>query len=147
MPLNKAEIAALLPHSGAMCLLDEVTQWDATSIRAASRSHLDPDNPLRWRGSIPALSTVEYAAQAMAAHGALAGAVAGRPKVGYLVSLRGVACTVATLDALEGDLTVDAQHVAGDAERVMYAFSVRVGDREVLSGKATVVLDAGGLPQ
>jgi predicted hotdog family 3-hydroxylacyl-ACP dehydratase len=142
VPLNKSAIAELIPHSGPMCLLDEVTRWDARSIRAASRTHLAADNPLRSAGGIPALSAVEYAAQAMAAHGALAGSIDGRPRAGYLVSLRGVACTVASLDGLEGDLTVDAEHVAGDAERVMYAFRVAVGDREVLSGKATVVLDA-----
>ena len=142
MSLNKAAIAALIPHSGAMCLLDAVTSWDSTSIRATSRTHLQPDNPMRISGSLPTLSLVEYAAQTMAAHGALAGAVSERPKVGYLVSLRGVSCSVQSVDGLEGEMTVEAQHVAGDAERVMYAFSVRIGNDEVLSGKAVVVLDA-----
>ena len=142
MPLNRRDIAALIPHSGAMCLLDEIVAWDAASIRGASRRHRDADNPLRSAGRLHSLSAIEYAAQAMAAHGALVGAVAGRPRVGFLVSLRSVACRAATLDELEGELEVTAQHVAGDAERVMYAFSVRVGTFEVLNGKATVVLDA-----
>jgi predicted hotdog family 3-hydroxylacyl-ACP dehydratase len=143
--LNKAGIAALIPHADAMCLLDDVTSWNATSISASSRSHRDADNPLRSDGAIPTLSAIEYAAQAMAAHGALVGSVPGRPRVGYLVSLRGVSCLAPSLDGIDGDLTVTAEHVAGDAERVMYAFSVRVGNREVLNGRATVVLDAEGL--
>ena len=146
MPLTKADIAALIPHSGAMCLLDGVTSWDDTRISAWSRTHLDPDNPLRSDGAIPSLSAIEYAAQAMATHGALAGSIAGRPRAGYLVSLRGVVCLTASLDDFEGDLSVDAERVAGDMERVMYSFSLRIGEAQVLSGKATVVLDAGTGP-
>ena len=29
--LGRAGIAALIPHAGAMCLLDRVVAWDATS--------------------------------------------------------------------------------------------------------------------
>ena len=35
--LTKAEIAALIPHAGAMCLLDRVVHWDAEKIRCTSR--------------------------------------------------------------------------------------------------------------
>ena len=28
VPVNKAEIRTLIPHSGLMCLLDEIVQWD-----------------------------------------------------------------------------------------------------------------------
>jgi len=141
--LSKARIAGLIPHAGAMCLLDEVVSWDAAHIRALSRTHHDERNPLRSGGQLPALCGIEYAAQAMALHGGLAGAVAARPRAGYLVSVRDVVCRERRLDDLEGDLIVDAEHLVGDAERVMYRFSVRVGEAEVLSGRATVVLDAG----
>jgi predicted hotdog family 3-hydroxylacyl-ACP dehydratase len=125
-----------------MCLLDEVTSWDETAIRCVSRSHRDPANPLRSGSRLPALCGIEYAAQAMAAHGALAGAIAGRPKAGYLVSVREVACHGDALDDREGDLVIDAERLAGDAERVSYRFRLRVGEIEVLTGRATVVLDA-----
>jgi predicted hotdog family 3-hydroxylacyl-ACP dehydratase len=143
MPIGKAGIAAMIPHSGRMCLLDEVTSWDANAVSATSRTHRDADNPLRSGGEIPTLSAIEYAAQAMAVHGALVGAVTARPGAGYLVSLRKVVCLASPLDGLEGDLFVEARLIAGDAARVMYAFSMRVGESEVLSGNATVVLDAG----
>ncbi len=133
----------MIPHAGAMCLLDEVVSWDAARIRALSRTHHDEHNPLRSGGQLPAVCAIEYAAQAMAVHGALAGIVAARPHAGYLVSLREVVCRKQRLDDLEGDLIIDAVQLMGDAERVMYRFSVRVGEADVLSGRATIVLDAG----
>ena len=41
MAVTKAEIAGLIPHAGAMCLLDGVVEWDATHICSVSRSHHD----------------------------------------------------------------------------------------------------------
>lgn len=143
MRLDKAGIAALIPHAGAMCLLDEVTHWDECCVSARSSSHRDAGNPLRSDGDIHTLSAIEYAAQAMAVHGALVGAVSERPQAGYLVSVRKVICRSQNLDDHEGDVFVEARQLAGDAERVMYAFALRVGDAEVLSGTATVKLDAG----
>ncbi len=139
--VSKAGIAALIPHTGAMCLLDAVLEWDQTKIRCCSRSHNDPDNPLRSGGSLTALCAIEYAAQAMAVHGGLAGNVASRPKAGYLASLRDVKCSRWRLADLTDELIVDAEQIMGDETRVVYRFIVKVGDVEVVSGRATVVLD------
>ena len=142
--MTRSEIAALIPHTGAMCLLDGVMQWDDQNIRCTSRTHRSSDNPLQMDGRLPALCGVEYAAQAMAVHGGLVGKVSGKPRAGYLASLRDVVCLRDRLDDLAGDLVVDAELVAGDGERVIYRFALRVGDVEVLSGQAAVVLSAGG---
>lgn len=146
MRLNRAEIAGLIPHGGAMCLLDGVTQWDLKRIRCVSRTHLDPDNPLREAGCLPALCAIEYAAQAMAVHGGLAGAAHGKPRRGLLASLRDVDCRRPRLDDLDGELVVEAEREAGDGRRVIYRFQVRVGEVEVLNGRAAVVLDAAQDP-
>lgn len=124
-----------------MCLLDRVDHWDATKIRCTSNTHRDPENPMRAHGQLPAVCGIEYAAQAMAVHGGLAGNVGGKPKAGYLASLRDVACPKKSLDDLEGDLIVDAEKLMGDGSRVIYRFTLRVGEVEVLSGRATVVLE------
>ena len=142
MALNRSEIARLIPHSGAMCLLEGVVEWDATRIRCVSRSHRDADNPLRSDGRLSALCGIEYAAQAMAVHGGLAGNIGSRPRAGYLVSLRDVVCRQQRLDTLDGDLVVDAAQLMGDHNRVIYQFTLHAGALEVLSGRATVVLDA-----
>ena len=142
MLVAKAEIAKLIPHAGAMCLLDGVVRWDPARIRCVSRTHRDMENPLRSGGQLPAVCGIEYAAQAMAVHGGLAGMIAGKPRAGYLVSLRDVTWKQSRLDDLDGDLMVDAEQLMGDQGRVIYQFTLSVGAVEVLSGRATVVLDA-----
>jgi predicted hotdog family 3-hydroxylacyl-ACP dehydratase len=144
MLVTRAQIAGLIPHSGAMCLLDGVVEWDDRRILCTSRSHRAADNPLRSDGGLPAVCGVEYAAQAMAVHGGLAGKVGHKPRAGYLASLRDVACHRDRLDDLEGDLVVEAEQVAADGAHVIYRFRLRVGEVEVLSGQALVVLDIAG---
>lgn len=143
MLVSREKIASLIPHSGAMCLLDGAVEWNAERILCVSRSHRDADNPLRTDGGLPAVCGLEYAAQAMAVHGGLAGHVDGKPRAGYLASLRNVLCRRDRLDDLEGDLFVEAEQVASDGANVSYRFTLRVGEVEVLSGQALVVLDAG----
>lgn len=126
-----------------MCLLDGVLAWDATSIRCISARHRAPDNPLRRDGRLGALCGIEFAAQAMAVHGCLAGMVGERPRIGYLVTLRDVVCRCDRIDLLEDDLVIDAASLMGDAERVVYSFTVTCADRELLAGRATVVLQTG----
>jgi predicted hotdog family 3-hydroxylacyl-ACP dehydratase len=142
LSMTKAEIAKLIPHAGAMCLLDAVIRWDATHISCTSRTHLEPANPLRSGGELHAMCGVEYAAQAMALHGGLSGMIGGRPRAGYLVGLREVVCRQRRLDTFDGDLTIDAAQLMGDQGRVIYEFTLRAGATEILSGRATVVLDA-----
>ena len=69
--LAHAELEALIPHAGGMCLLDTVESWDAETIHCRSLSHLRADNPLREKGRLAALHLAEYGAQAMAVHGGL----------------------------------------------------------------------------
>src|SRR5689334_12805542 len=90
--VSKADIAAMIPHAGAMCLLDGVAHWDPGTIRCFSATHRNAANPLRARGELPAVCGIEYAAQAMAIHGGLSRASGARPVAGYLVSVRDVAC-------------------------------------------------------
>ncbi|CAO3358411.1 hypothetical protein [Azospirillum palustre] len=142
MLMTRDELAALIPHAGTMCLLDGVQYWDRSSIRCIARSHRAADNPLRHAGRLAALSGVEYASQAMAVHGGLI-ADGGRPAAGYLASLRDLSCQVARLDDIAEDLVIDAENLTGEGSRVIYAFSITAGDRELLSGRAAVVIDAG----
>ena len=144
MLITKPEIANLIPHTGAMCLLDGVLEWDATHITCVSTSHRDENNPMRSAGRLPTLCGIEYAAQAMAIHGGLAGIVGKKPRAGYLAGLRDVICRVARLDDLTGDLTIYAEQVMGDASLAIYQFSLTAGAVKVMQGRATVVLDVDG---
>ena len=102
---------------------------------------------MRAGGQLPVVCGIEYAAQAMAVHGSLAGNFGPKPRPGYLVGVRDVAIGRSRLDDLAGELIADARKVMGDENRIIYRFALRVGDLEILSGRATVVLDAGGGPE
>jgi predicted hotdog family 3-hydroxylacyl-ACP dehydratase len=140
--LDKAGIAALIPHTGPMCLLDAVLGWDKTTITCVASSHRAPDNPLAANDRLDAVCGVEYASQAMAVHGGLTGS-GRRPTAGYLASLRDVICSVERLDLLDGDLLVTAELLIAQGANAIYRFEVICHDKPALSGRAAVVIDAG----
>ena len=142
--LTKEDVAAMIPHAGDMCLLDGVLMWDADGISCISASHHRRDNPLRVQDRLSVINGIEYAAQAMAVHGALAGRAGSAPRAGYLASVRDVVCRCRDLDELAGELTIDARRLLSDGDRVLYEFMLRAGDTLLLSGRAAVILDAAG---
>jgi predicted hotdog family 3-hydroxylacyl-ACP dehydratase len=140
--LDRDGIAALIPHSGSMAVLDALQRWDEASIDCSAVSHRAPDNPMRSRSGLLSPCAIEYAAQAMALHGALVGRAAGRaPSPGYLASTRGVRLARLRLDDLDGALQVCARREAGDARQILYAFEVRHAGAILAEGRATVVLN------
>jgi predicted hotdog family 3-hydroxylacyl-ACP dehydratase len=102
---------------------------------------------------------IEYAAQAMAVHGALVGAAAGagpalvgtpaagapraRATMGFLASLREVRLHALRLDDIATDLYCEATCFAGNRVTALYEFALWSDLQQLLSGRATVVLDAG----
>ncbi len=140
--LDRAWILARIPHQGSMCLLDRVARWDDASVECRAGSHRDPANPLRADGRLAAACGIEYAAQAMAVHGALLAPAGAAPRQGFLASVRDVALHVCRLDDIAGDLRVAVDRLSGDGNNVLYGFAVLAGDRCLLEGRAGVVLDA-----
>ena len=138
--LDRAGIRALIPHEGAMCLLDSVLRWDAAGILCAASSHLDPGNPLRHAGRLGAVCGVEYGLQAAALHGALlAGAV---QPAGFLAALRAVALHGPRLDdTILGALRVEAWSEGREASGLAYRFRL-TGERgaAVLEGRGLIAL-------
>jgi predicted hotdog family 3-hydroxylacyl-ACP dehydratase len=149
--LGRDGIAALIPHSGTMCLLSRLEHWSPQQIACLATNHRDPDHPLRTRRGLLAPATIEYAAQAMALHGALIGQAAGTPATpGYLASARGVQLHALRLDDLprpadghaDADvLRIEAVRQAGDARQILYAFTVHHAGRLLAEGRAAVVLN------
>lgn len=138
LPQDRAAIARLIPHQGAMCLLDRVTACDAAGIACAAASHRDPANPLRREGMLPAVCGVEYALQAMALHGALTD---GAPQgAGFVAALAGVEIAAERLDDIAGDLAVTATALSRESRGFIYGFAVSDGARRLVSGRGTVVL-------
>ena len=63
-----------------------------------------------------------------------------RPRLGYLGSLREVACYSDRLDRLDGDLVIESTRLMGDADRVIYGFALTSAARTLMTGRAAVVL-------
>lgn len=140
--LERDGIAARVPHQGRMCLLDRLEAWTARTIRARADGHHAVDHPLRTAGGLLAPCAIEYAAQAMALHGALLAPAGAAPTPGYLASVRGVRFGVERLDDADGPLCIEAERLAGDERQILYRF--RVGDAHgalLAEGRATVVLN------
>ncbi len=143
LTLARDGIKALIPHSGRMFLLARLDAWDAERIVCAASNHRDADHPLRTRRGLLAPAAIEYAAQAMALHGALVGQATGTPATpGFLASVRGVQLHVLRLDVLSVDeLRIEAIRQAGDARQILYAFHISHAGRPVAEGRAAVVLN------
>lgn len=145
--LDHEAIARLIPHSGSMCLLDRMASWTDTHILCSATSHRDPFNPLRTARGLLSPCAIEYAAQAMALHGALGGQAAGRAvSPGFLASARGVQLHLLRLDELSGDLHIEASRLAGDDQQILYSFQVTHRGAAVAEGRAAVVLNTPMTP-
>jgi predicted hotdog family 3-hydroxylacyl-ACP dehydratase len=140
MTIGKRDIAGLIPHAGAMCLLDTVVEWDSTNITCVASSHRDRDNPLASGGRLDVICGIEYAAQAMAVHSRLTRPGDGRPEAGYLASARDVVCRVARLDLLPDDLMVSAELLHFETSGALYGFRLWSGTAAIMEGRAAVVL-------
>jgi predicted hotdog family 3-hydroxylacyl-ACP dehydratase len=143
MQLNRAWIAARIPHQGRMCLLDEVIEWDDEHLRCRATSHRALDNPLRAHGRLGIACGIEYAGQAMALHGAAVHLGGGASQMGFLAGVRDLRPFVLRLDDIESDLVCEVTHLMGDERTAQYEFVLSALQKTLLSGRATVVLDAG----
>uniref|UniRef100_A0A8J4HEE7 Hydroxymyristoyl-ACP dehydratase n=1 Tax=Acidicaldus sp. TaxID=1872105 RepID=A0A8J4HEE7_9PROT len=141
LALSRGEIARLIPHQGAMCLLERVIAWEMGRIVCAVVAPEAPDHPLRRAGALPALAGVEYGLQAAALHGALHDGAPQRP--GFLAALSDVTLAVETLDG-HGALCVEAALLHADGRGLIYRFSLGCGDagKILLAGRAVIVLPA-----
>jgi predicted hotdog family 3-hydroxylacyl-ACP dehydratase len=127
LPIGPEGVAALIPHAGAMRLIDRVDAVAAEDVVCSTRSHLAPENPLRSNGIVPASAAIEYAAQAMAVHAALtrnAPTGGGPPRRGFLVVASGVTWSADRLDGTDAPLTIKATRLASMGDGAQYAFTV-----------------------
>ena len=125
-----------------MCLLDGVDFWNETEIICRAISHQTENNPLRAAGSLSITNGIEYAAQAMAVHGALLADSSETPSAGFLTSVRDVQWRRMRLDDIAGDLTVRAERISGNGNNLLYSFTIRAEDTVLMSGRASVMTDA-----
>lgn len=140
MQIYQAEIRTLIPHSGLMCLLDEVMHWDERSIVCISNTHRNPTNPLRRHGRLSAVHAFEYGAQAAAVHGGLRARAAGTiAPSGYLAALRDGRLHATRLDYIHLPLRICATHLFGDGANTVYEFVLSAATVLVAEGRVAIV--------
>ena len=137
--VDKAQIQTLIPHSGAMCLLEAVTAWDEDGVVCVTRTHRDLANPLRRQGRLAMLHACEYGAQAAAIHGGLRAQAAGQSApAGYLAALREVRWFAEDLAAVDAPLEVAARLVLGDADYCIYAIQISAAGQVLAEARITI---------
>jgi predicted hotdog family 3-hydroxylacyl-ACP dehydratase len=142
MAVDAQDLGRLIPHAGAMCLLDAVVNWNEETVHAVGSRHVgDPSHPLHSDAGLHAVHLIEYGAQAMAVHGALLARQSGDTKVrpGRLVSLRDVVLTDEYVDLSRGRLDVHAQCLYAQGSGSQYLFRIEQCDRLLASGRAAVI--------
>ena len=137
--VDKAHIQTLIPHCGAMCLLEAVAAWDEDGIVCLTETHRDPANPLRRHGRLAMLHACEYGAQAAAIHGGLRARSAGQnAPAGYLAALRDVRWCTGDLAAVDAPLEVAARLVLGDADYCIYAIQISAAGQVLAEARITI---------
>jgi len=143
-------IETLLPHGGRMRLIDRVVSYDELSIVCESESHRATEHPLAEAGVLSIISGLEYGAQAMAIHGGLLAACGERRSAcarhGYLVAASELRWSVERLDLCAAPLVIEAVSEFRSDDKVAYRFELRAAGVSLLTGHASVVLEAPILP-
>lgn len=127
-----------------MCLLDAVVQWDANHIECCATSHRLAHNPLRAGDALPVHAGIEYAGQAIAAHGSLLArqhsGVVSTPRQGMIAILNGIRWHTARLDDISGPITVHATRLTVLPQGLEYDFRVQAEGRTLIEGNMIVAL-------
>ena len=138
--VDRALIAQLIPHQGAMALLDRVASWDESHIVALAATHRATDHPLRNNGRLRAVHLCEYGAQAAALHGGLlARAARTTAAPGYLVSLRDVRFACQRIDDLDGELQIRAELLLQDSVSWQYLFEASHDGSTLATGRLAII--------
>jgi len=128
-----------LPHSGSMCLVSGVVEWDRDTVRCRASSHRQSDNPLRVDNSLSAICALEYAAQTFALHGLLVadefGETAPDSSRLFVALVSELNLHAECLDDCNGELTIDGKVVFRQSGSTVYRFEVRDVARLLVDGQ------------
>jgi len=140
MLIEKNELCSLIPHAEAMCLLDEILEWDENYVLCQTRSHLLNDNPLRCEAGLSAIQGIEYGMQSMAVHGGLLAREKNESAPpGFAAALRQIQCNVEWLHVYDQPLQVSSRALVLDAGSYIYQFDIKCEQQTLLQGRATIM--------
>jgi len=126
----------LVPHRAPMILIDEVVAAEGVTLTA--RVRLTDSSPFMQSGQLPALITLEYMAQSIAAFAGMKGRKKGEPvKLGLLMSCREMTLAVDFLQAGD-ELTIVVTEVWSDDNLGNFDCFVRRGDEMISQASLSV---------
>lgn len=125
LSMNLPDIASLVPHDGAMVLLERVLSVDKETLSAELT--IRPDTLFCDGAGVGSWVGIEYMAQAIAAHAGYQAHLRGdQVKVGFLLGARRYQCSVPAF-TLGSVLHVRIQH-AMQGDNGLAAFECRIDD-------------------
>lgn len=130
-------VAEVVPHSGAMLLLDALLHADED--RCTVRATVRPAQLFTDAAGMPGWVGIEYMAQAIAAWAGMRDRRAGRlPGIGFLLGSRRYACDVPAFP-VGSELTISVQaELTGDNGLGQFACSLALDGREVARANVSV---------
>lgn len=133
------QISELVPHSGAMSLLDTVVSADADNLCAEVRIHAGSVFYDAAEGGVGSWVGIEYMAQAIAAHAGYLARQAGEPvKIGFLLGARRYEAQAALFG--EGSVLQVHVHQALQSDNGLGAFECRIEAAGMVLAQATVTV-------
>lgn len=139
--MTKQQLCKLIPHDGSMCLLESVDSWDESQIVCSSKSHHNPDNPLKDGNRLGCVNAIEYGAQAVAIHGRLL-AEDSNPvsQSGFLVQIKDLDFDDCDLSVLPGALTIKAQQLHCDRTSMLYRITIKHDHNQIMQGRVMIFI-------
>ena len=134
---KQAQLAALIPHQPPMLLVDTVTDVDEHKLTATFCCHQQP-HPLAPEGHWPNYLLIEFAAQAIACHGALAGQQSfTRAAIGRIKALSFYCASLDDYRELPVSVTVELIEVNGAT--CLYRFNAHARNTVLAQGEALLI--------
>lgn len=135
--IEHLNVSSLVPHDGAMCLIEDVLRYDPEVISCRASFHIG-SHPLERNGVLPSAVTIEYAAQACAIHGALL-EKKGHSKPGYLAKIKSTELSVGVLKQAHAPLTIHARRIGSTTQGCLYSFQVQGPQCSLATGTLIII--------
>lgn len=130
------QMSELIPHTGSMVLVDELTHWEPG--QAHCRLTIKPDSTFVVDGRVNTVVSIEYMAQAVAASFGYQGFVGGEGvRVGMIIGCRRFDIEVPYL-AVGDDLVIAVREVRGQEDISVFECSIARGEESVASAQLTL---------
>lgn len=134
MLMDRARIAALIPHGESMCMLDEVIAWNDESIHCRSTNFANDNNPLFEQGQLNSVLLIEYGAQAAAVHAALLQSQLGVTRPAYIGAVKDIELLTAMADN-SAPIDLHAYCLLNSSQGAIYELVAQQADQTLLRGR------------